>query len=105
MKDYCGDKKIHWHNWKKPETEEQYPEFYKKIRESDAWMKYLLYLTIHTIKERNITKSDKAKAWNLWVDAKKRLVTDLNEESASMCDSIVGLIIRNDLAHWHSTGI
>ena len=102
MKDYCGDKKITLTNWNKPETEEQYPEFYKTIRESEAWMKYLLYTIIDMNKERHITRSDKAKAFNAWVDAKKRLIAELNEQFTSMCDCIVGLIIRNDFHHWTS---
>ena len=98
MNDYCGNGKILIGNYDKPEIEEKYPEFYRKVKESDAWMKYMVYLIIDMSKET--TRNDSAKAWNAYVDTKKLLVAELNEKNSSLCDYIVGGIIKHDLAHW-----
>jgi len=100
MNEYINKDKITTQNWKEAETEKRFPEFYQKIRESDAWMKHLHHIIIDLDVERNIPKNDKAKAWNEWVDAKKELVGDLDEKNASLCDYFVGAIIRDDLKHW-----
>ena len=100
MNDNCGNGKILVNNYNEPETEERFPEFYKKIRESNAWMKHLLYLIIDINIENTYTKNDKNKAWNEWVDARKQLVGDLDEINASLCDYFVGAIIKDDHAHW-----
>lgn len=103
MNDYISNSKINLRNWKEPETEERFPEFYKKIRESDAWNKYLIHLIMVSDAEQNIPKNEKTKAWNDFMDAKRCLVEELNEKLSCLCDGIVGVIISNDLRHWRST--
>lgn len=100
MNDYINDGKINIRNWMEAETEERFPEFYQKIRDSDAWSKHLHHSMMNLDVEQNIPKNAKVNAWNDWVNAKKRLVEELNEKFASLCDCIVGNIIRNDHAHW-----
>jgi len=100
MNDYISDGKINIRNWMNAETEERFPEFYQKIRASDAWMKHLNFLIIDHDIDGIVPKYDKTNAWNDWVNAKKRLVEELNEKFASLCDCIVFLIIRKDHAHW-----
>jgi hypothetical protein len=100
MNNTINNSNIYHHNWNNPETEEKYPEFYKKIRESDAWMKHLLYLITDINIEKTFSKNDKAIAWNAWVDAKKRLIEELDEKLVAVSDVIVGQIIKNDHAHW-----
>ena len=102
MNDYISDSKINLRNWKESETEERFPEFYRKIRESDAWLKQLNHIIMDLDVERNIPKNDKVRAWNAWIDSKKKLVEELNEKYPAICDAIVGYIIRNDLNHWYS---
>jgi len=99
MNEYIHKDKITTQNCVNPETEERFPEFYQKIRASDAWLKHSLYLVKEMNIERLFSKNDKALAWNAWVDAKKCLVKELNEKYSALCDGIVGQIIRNDLKH------
>lgn len=95
---FIDDGKITLGNFTHDETKLMYPEFYDKIRNSDAYVKCFIYLTMsHKDNKRNIPAHEINKARKEYEKARLELVASFNEWYVGICDIIVRNILMHDM--------
>ena len=91
-----GGGKITLTNCTEPEIQAKYSEFFKKIRESEAFIKCFV---LRSMRNMNIPKRQITKAYKEYKKAREDLALSMNEWYFKQCLQIVILVIDSELSH------